>query len=146
MPNVTILESVLANQISRDQTAILASKIISVFQPVKIANVTKLDRPHSNVHWKENAIATSDTQGLNVQNAPKTTSETKMVPVKLVFAMTSVLYLHNANPTVSAWGCLRESLVEKPVSSCASCIKTDDVNFSANLSKRDFNFETWGID
>ena len=101
VPNVTIQESVLANQISRDQTAILASKIISVFQPVKIANVTKLDRPHSNVHWKENAIATSDTQGLNVQNAPKTTSETKMIPVKRVIAMTSVLHLHNANPTVS---------------------------------------------
>ena len=99
--NVTIQESVLANQISRGQTAILVSKIILVFQTVKIANVTKLDRPHSNVHWEELAIARSDTQGLNVQNAPKTTSETKMIPVKRVIAMTSVLHLHNANPTVS---------------------------------------------
>ena len=101
MLNVTIQESALANQTFKDQTAILASKIISVFPTVKIVNVTKLDRPHSNVHWKELAIAKSATQGLNVQNAPETTSETKMVPVKRVFAMTSVLYLHNANLTVN---------------------------------------------
>ena len=67
--NAMTLECVLAKQTLKELNVIVALKIIMAFRIAKNANVTKVDRHHSNACQMDRVFVRLDLLEQNVQNA-----------------------------------------------------------------------------